>query len=219
MIAVLCYTEFIMKKTTVKKKTRLKRITPKILGVVILVTLLILMVLVQFWFNNHLLNRVQVLEGQKIERLITESIKAINKDPVIEPISGKVYLIEPRLVLPAYPQQLIRGIHYGYSPALVDVKDEEELQITSDIALNYGITGLRTAQGLNGVFDAVPTAQACTRQMIIKFKPGSESSFTGYSPVSTRKLADGRTLELFTADQCNYEADELVKYIEQIQSY
>lgn len=208
-----------MKKTTLKKKNKQKIFTPRVLGFVILAILLGVMLFLQLWFNNHLLSRIQVLEEAKIEKLITDNLRTLNEDPVVEPLSGKVYLPGPRLVLPAYPKELLGGIQYYYNPVIPDGNDQEILHITSEFALNYGIAGMRSAEGHNGIFEAVPTAQACTRQIIVQFETGTEPELPDYSSVGTRRLADGRTLELFTADQCDQNAELLVKYVEQIQSY
>lgn len=191
---------------------------PKALALVIAAILLICLLVIQFAFNVFLFQRIANLENSSLKTLISEAIANVNKDAAVEPQTGKVYLYEPKLVLPAYPEILAKGIEYTYTPATTE-GTEEELQLTSKSAMTYGTTTLNRYASEERLFEAVPIAQACTRQIIITFKPAEEAPFDGYKKVGTRQLADGRTLQIFVTDQCPAEAEVLVNYVQQIQSY
>lgn len=209
----MCYTGVIIKKNKKINKSKKAQAFVVVAGGGLLLVALV----AQFFLITHLLNRTAHLEDATIKYLITENLRNLTKEAVVEPQTGKVYMYEPKLVLPPYPNDLFSGIRYTYTPPTDGA--EEELQITSTAALNQGIAALNTPPAGQGFFDKVPFAQTCSRQAVIMFKPGAEPSFTGYSHKASRPLADGRTLELFMADECTRDADTLAAYLNQLQSY
>lgn len=183
-----------------------------------MIFLLVAIIGAQFLFNVHIFQRLRKLEDSSLKNIISDGISNINKDATIEPLSGKVYVYEPKLVLPPYPPELSSGVEYTYIPGNVE-GFKEELQITSKTAMGYGTARLNQYASEGRLFEAVPIAQACSRQIIIMFNPADEAPFDGYKKVESRQLADGRTLHIFTSNQCHSESEVLTNYIKQIQSY
>ncbi len=205
-----------MKKAKAKKQA--KRLNWKVLGISASSLVLLTIIAAQFGFNVFLFNRVSKLEDASIKTLIQSAIENLNKPAIVEPKTGAVYLPEPKLVLPPYPEELFNGISYRYSPPGSDGQDEE-LQIASGQAMSNAIAVLNNYQSDGRVFEAVPIAQACARQIIIKFKAADDPGFDNYTKVGTRQLADGRTLSLFSANNCTVSPEMTVNYLQQIQSY
>lgn len=206
-----------MKKTKSKAKKH-NRHNPLWLGIMAAGLLLLVLVVLQFWHNYHLQKQVTRLSNSETKTLLVNALQGLNKDALVEPSTGRVYLPEPRLMLPAYPPEIFTGIEYTYSPAAPEVS-HEVLHITSKLAMDYGTSTLHNYSNIDKMFDAVPVAQACSRQIIITFKPGTKPDFENYSKIASQQLQDGRQITMFKSDICEQDSETLTAYLQQIQSY
>lgn len=165
--------------------------------------------------------------GTIITTLIGDATKQLNKPAPVDPATGKVYIPEARLVLPAYTG--LGQIEYMYEGGQYASSNTAEIHLTSSAILNLAQNKLRVDnanannrmawQSYNGssVFASVPSLQACTRGVQLFYarqSPGGVFLFQG-----ARQLNDGRTLYIYTENNCKQNQSIVVDLAKQAQSY
>jgi len=206
------------KKTA--KATIVRGWRPNLLAIVIVIGAATLVL--QLVFDVALYRRVASMpqNQEPIASMIIDSIRGVTRPATIEPVSKKVYLPDISLVLPPYPQDF-STIQYSYSPPIDGV--DAEANVTTANAISVGISRIRNAQSAamqhhnpTALFDAVPSAQVCVRGLHVVF--GSKTTYKHLE--FTKKLADGRTMNVYSeAQRCAYDLDSLTAYLRQAQSY
>lgn len=172
----------------------------------------------QLIVDRYLLSLIHQGNGDTVKTLIMDAARGMNKDAVIDGPTGKIYLPEAHLVLPAYPQALNRGIKYHYNTAEQGVS-EKELTITSYRSLASSMTELNSASTIEQVFAHVPKFQACNRQIDITVKDMGPQLNDSYQKVATKHLNDGGDIYMYLDQGCKENSEELIAYLQQIQSY
>lgn len=150
-------------------------------------------------------------DNTQIISLINKAIDNLHKPAVIEPVSGKVYLPDAKLVLPAHKVEL-GDVSYIYAPASEYMKEEVNVTSVKDLK----VAKLELDKGMNTeletAFAAVPKLQSCSRGIRIGYEPESE-----YKPVATKKLSNNKTVYFYTEELC--KNPEFLEYVKQIDSY
>lgn len=192
-----------VKKAVSKRKAYIVAATS-----LLIVAILVNSVALLYLFFYRQINRQ---DNTQIIGLINKAIDNLHKPAVIEPVSGKVYLPDARLVLPAHAVEL-GDIEYRYSPAIEGTY--EEINVTS--VKDLRIAKLELDKGAYGdletAFSAVPRLQSCSRGIRITYVPESENK-----PVATKKLSNNKTAYFYAEDLC--KNPEFLEYVKQIDSY
>ena len=150
--------------------------------------------------------------------MITDAIRGLSKEATIDGPTREVYLPEAQLVLPAYPKD-IKGLRYSYSPAQKEGNFKAEIQVTTNETLQSAINNIYVSEKTEHIFEGVPKAQACGRQIVIVFEDIYGRSDHDNVKVGTAKLADGRTAFLYLDKACKENSEALIRYLQLIQSY
>lgn len=208
-----------------KKPARQTKNSPKNLKRILLIfgsVAVVVAIAVLVWFLCFILYRLNILEqeGAAIKPMIVQASENLNHDAVIEPSTGKVYIPEKRLVF-QYNPDAPRLAYSSYeqveqSPAYVMVANRQQLDI--DEAKIYG------QPTLIETFDRIPAFQACTRQIQIYFGTPRQDQLTvpGRAVLMfTKKLADGRTVTVYTErnSDCEAPVSKILPVIQTIDSY
>lgn len=179
---------------------------------------LAILFLAQMTFNVYVYqNLASTSNPSAIIHAIINASRSLHKPAPVEPTTGKVYLPEVRLVLPA-PDSLR---HLLYSNPT-----EQEVQITTSDILNEAETKLWTSgeseigvsDKMNAVFTEVPNLMACSRGVQLFFAP-QDFDDPKVQLQATKTLANGKTIYLYTESTCKGNLTELAEYVKQAQSY
>lgn len=193
--------------------------------------LLLLLVLIgQLVFDVYSWRTLYNDQGKSvITSMIIAAANGSNRPAVVEPVSGKVYIPEAKLVLPPYGTGMT-PILYNYMPTVSGSSAPTELQVAMSGLVNAAESRLWIAQQYNSpwhtpdptaVFKEVPGLQACVRGLHVFFVPSSIYG-RGMKEVVTKPLKDGRTMYVYDEQHCA-QGDgglaSLAQYLQQAQSY
>ncbi len=182
--------------------------------------LAVLILVAQVALDVHFWRVDRYTSGEPITSIIIESVEALHKPAVIEPVSKKVYLPDANLVLPPQPATM-PNLLYTYTPSFDSVDAEADVTVTN--AVSVGVSKLRDAEGQGLVnrdsstlFTAVPGLQVCSRGLHVVF--GTKTKYDHL--LSSKTLADGRTMDVYSEKTaCAYDLTPLANYLAQAQSY
>lgn len=162
-----------------------------------------------------------------IATLIDNSTKNLNKPAPVDAASGKVYIPEAHLVLPAYTG--FGQIEYMYESGQYTSNNATEIHLTTSAILNLAKDKMwaevansnnRMAwQSYNpsAVFNAVPSLQACTRGVQVFY---SKQNLSGdYAFQGSHKLKDGRTLYVYSEGDCKQDQSPVIDLAIKAESY
>ena len=165
-------------------------------------------------------------DNDRLAFMIVDAIRGASKPAVLEPTTKKVYVPDASLVLPAYPSD-IPEIRYAYSRPYASYGGGA--QITTTLALQSGtarILNQGQTAGVNGsydptaLFNEVPSAQACSRGILLAFNEKDTSSSADGTLAFTKTLHDGRVVHVYGNDRCKtYSFAPLLDYLKQVESY
>lgn len=147
-----------------------------------------------------------------IGSLVMRAVDDLSKPTVTDPISGKAYLPEAHLVLPASSSDL-GDVAYNYAaPSQADGLGEE-VHVSSIRDIHQVETSIISANdNVNAVFGVVPKLQACARGVRITYQLDPSSA-----AYATKTLANGKKVYFYTEDVCKNTL--LMSYVQQIDSY
>lgn len=158
--------------------------------------------------------RLDAVETEKIRTLIIDAVEVLNNDPVVEPLSGKVYLPDAKLVLPPFATDENIRFEYSYSPAADG--QVEEVRLSSKSNMEHSIGLLVSSRTYEETFERVPELQACSRQILLQYEPYDGPD---YVLVHTKKLSNQRDLYMYNEKNCKKDASRLTDYLKQVESY
>ena len=194
------------------KKISKIRYTRFIIPALLLIQFVIIGVLaVCVYWQKYAIKQVAPLP---VSGLIIDAVDNLSREVKSDPQTGKVYIYEARLVLPATEDPLLK-LRYNYTPAGEDYS--AELRIVNEAIFQQARVKILAAQNIDDVFKAVPKLQACSRGYHLSFEK-SEDSFGGRE-IFTKKLKDSRTLYVYLEDTCGDNSDKMIPYLKQIDSY
>ncbi len=197
------------KSSKINKKQSVSKRKLAAIGVMAIVTAITVansLTLVYLYYSGRI-----SYDNDKIVHLILRGSQLTSKPAVIEPLSGKVYLPDAKLVLPPASEE-VGEIVYRYSPAY-DVNSKEEINIARTIDIvSAGSKIISAPEDIEKKFEGVPELQACSRGIRITFEPDA-----ALEPVATKKLTNGKTAHFYTEVLCNNP--QLITYVQQIDSY
>ena len=171
----------------------------------VIVLIIALAIAVQTFLFTELFRRTDEYSTERIKTIIIESVKDLNKDPAVDPQTGKNHIPEARLVLPP-----TKDVELQYSG------DKDLVQASDRANVNGAATKVLNANSIEKVFENVPELQACSRQIVISF---TDINLEDVEPVFIQKLADGRTASVYKNTKCQGDSSYLIEYLKQIQSY
>lgn len=176
--------------------------------------LLIVALAVQLAIYEDIYRRLDAQEqqGTTIKTLVVESVRNAQRETVTDPVSGKVYIPDARLVLSGSAD----------APRLSYSGDKTELNIAQDAVVDQAVAGVYSGQSLNDTFNHVPCLQACSRQIVLRFQAPDKNNAVRsdhMKQVFTKQLADKRTVYAYQDTGCASSADTLITYLQTIQSY
>lgn len=201
-----------------KAKQQASRFNRHTAGIIVLILLIGCCFVAQVAFNKIIWQSLNRQNNLDLRRLITDAINNLSKEAVIDGPSRKVYLPEAKLVLPPYPIDL-NGLRYRYSPAQDEANFKAEIYITTNETLRYGISQIPSSDETEQIFESLPSAQACSRQILLAFEDIHGKPDHQNVKVSSIKLADGRTAYLYLDNGCKDNSEALINYLQQLQSY
>lgn len=171
--------------------------------------LLITVLVVQTVFISQLYSRTDQLQTQELKSVLIDAVHNLNSEPPVEPQTGRHYLPAYRLVLPA---KLESRIYYR------DDGEASSVWLADANNQTQAVTKVRTANSLPDIFKQVETVQKCSRQVLVSLNPAKPESSDKLTPVSTKKLKDGRTAYIFQND-CPYGAEPLLRSLDLLESF
>jgi len=164
----------------------------------------------QMLFIRDLYARIDRLEPQTMKDVLVDAVSNLNKEPVPDPTTGRLFLPASRLVLPASTET-----HVYYRGGAED----STLVFSDGGTQEQAIAKLRTAPSLTDTFKELSGLQMCTRQVVVSFNvPDPKDSDDKLTLKNTKKLGDGRTAYVYQ-NQCPYGAEALLKTLDQMQSF
>jgi hypothetical protein len=198
----------------IKKKTaKTTSISWRNVLVVSLAVIVGVAVAAQICFDRYLLREMH--SGQPhIRTLLADALVALNRPAVVDGPTGKVYLSEAKLVLPAYTPT-VTDLLYAYTPPMDGTK--EELTLTTRSATARTVGAIKNTPNLDDALERLSEAQACNRQFRLTF--AADDSWTYYEESFTKQLQDGRTLHAYIAKDCKVGSEGLREYLRDIESY
>ncbi len=204
------------------KQKQAKKSKHKKLWVIGASTVFAVLFIAQMTFNVYAYVRLASTGDQStITHVIINAVRGLHKPAPVEPTTGKVYLPEARLVLPAADS--LQHVLYS-NPS------EQEVQITTSEILNQAETKLWTAPAslsqvdaktelkVKAMFSEVPNLQACSRGVQLFFSPQDFDEST-VQLHATKTLANSKTIYLYTDATCEGDLDKLAEYVKQAESY
>lgn len=206
-------------KTKQNKKNSIKqfRFTKQSVPIVVLSTitgLLVVTVLIGAFFIQGMWWQQQVEGNGKITTLILQAAEGLNAPAPIDAKTGKVYIPQAKLVLPARTSTAGSELHYRYSSA--QDGQPEELAIVNEYGFRQARTEMISAMNLEDTFTEVPALQACLRGYQIYFAPIADTK----NPLTfSKKLGDGRTVYVYLDSGCKQRNPDFEAYLKQIDSY
>lgn len=190
----------------------------------VLVTLLLataLLAIVQLAFNVYVWKYVVNRDDGRMASLVIDAIDNLGSPVPVDAQTGKRYIAEERLVLPAATPDAQR-LTYIYDA--VSEGHPAELTLTTpaltatprNVIRNVAATKVSANEGANRVFELVPTLQACSRGVHVVF---GELDTEGLNHEGSKTLADGRTVNFYSESECSGDMAPLVGYLKQVESY
>lgn len=154
----------------------------------------------------------EVRAVQQYGEMVAEAAVVGMRSPIIDPLSNKAYVQPARLVFQGADD----------SPQLVFRGDKSVVQVGSADRIARASVVVKNATAFSFVDSYVPALQACTRQFVIQFTPGTPQ--VSDRPEQTRlllekRLADGRTAYIYQDRYCTGNADAVKAYLSTIGSY
>jgi len=170
-------------------------------------------VVAQICFNRYVLRELN--NGQpSIRTMLSDALVALNRPATVDGPTGKVYLPEAKLVLPAYTPT-VGELLYTYAPPVDSV--QAHLTLTTRAVAARTVGALKNTPSLDEALTKLPEAQACSRQFLLSFE--KLSSWTDYEELFTKTLQDGRTLHVAVANECKAGSEALREYLRDAESY
>lgn len=150
--------------------------------------------------------------AQQYGRSVAEAATENMREPIIEPLSNKTYLQPARLVLHGQDD----------SPQLRYRDDRTRVHIGSVERINRASNVVKHGTSHSSISSYLPALQACTRQFVLQFSP-EVPDVSQYSQHTVRifdkKLSDGRTLYIFQDKLCTGNANDVIAYLQTVDSY
>jgi hypothetical protein len=177
----------------------------------------------QIFFDIYLYrNALPPGDQSVITNLIISAVEGLHKPAAIDPVSGKLYLTDARLVLPLPTDSFMQIVYSSDDPSA----DQSEVQVTTRATLDQAESKLwsaysassRRGSDLAAVFEQVPNLQACARGVQLFYQPSGQVGETFRLQV-TKQLANGKTLYMYTEPVCHQDLTNLVEYLKQVESY
>lgn len=166
-------------------------------------------------------------QGTVLTTLIGEAVDNLNKPAPVDAASGKIYIPEARLVMPAYIG--LGQVEYMYESGQYTTNNSTEVHLTSSQIINLAknklwlnLANANSRQPWHGynpsiLFSAVPNLQACTRGVQIFY---SKQSLGGdYVFQGSHQLQNGRRLYVYSETDCQQDLAAIIKLAKQAQSY
>jgi hypothetical protein len=169
-----------------------------------------LIVIIQMLLIGQLYHRTDQLKTQELKATIIDAVRSLNTEPAVDPQSGRHFLPEYRIVLPA---KLESRIYYRAGG------EASYIWLTDANSQNSAVTRLRTAESLTDTFKQVEVLQKCSRQVVLginTMKP--ESGGDSLTLKSTKHLKDGRTIYIYQ-NECAAGAEPLLRDLDQLESF
>ena len=222
----LCYTEANMKQRKQKKyEFKNRKVAFYLAGLLVLAILMFQAFVDVSVFRSVIQARPDY--GAIVTSLISEAAQELNKPAPIEPTTGKEYIPEARLVLPAYTG--FGQIEYMYEAGQRTSNFETEVHLTSSAILNAAENKVRVddanannrmawqSYDTTAIFNSIPSLQACTRGVQIFFS--KQALGANFVFQDSHKLIDGRTLYVYSESACKQDQSAVIDLAKQAQSY
>lgn len=154
----------------------------------------------------------------KISYLIIRASTNLNKSSVVDPITGGVYLVDAKLVLPPMPTSLlgygtgIGQVDYTYGPAQNGSPTQINVSNLADISMYEN--KILDASTIQGVMKYVPALQACDRGVTLSIAQPQ----AGRTAIETKQLSNDQTVYIYPQDS-GCSDSTFLKYVEQVNSY
>lgn len=171
--------------------------------------LVVLALTVQALFIRDLYDRSDRQAADGMEDLLIDAVHGLNREPAVEPTTGRLFIPASHLVLPPNPSL---NLYYRAGA------DESTVHFVDASNQAQAISKMRGAQSLTDVFKEVSTLQICSRQIVVSFAPDPKDSDDLLTLKNTKKLKDGRTVYVYQ-NQCPHSAETMVKHLENIESF
>lgn len=165
-----------------------------------------------FWLHKQ----VQLHSTDKIERLILQSVDSLQWRLAVDAQTGRQYVPAARLAFPADTIQ--NPLLASYIPYQEDGQ-EPVLQFNTQYVMNAAKSRMVSVENFEEKFADVPKLQACTRHVSLTFDDKAEKAARDPIKVGTKTLADGRTIYLFQDRACGRDANRLIAFLKQVESY
>jgi len=181
------------------------------LGIVL--ALLVIAVALLGYFSLYMWQIIKSENGTTVKILIMQAIDGLSSPAPIEATTGKVYIPQARLVLPAPPQTIGPEVRYQYSPSWEDTP--EELRIVNMFGVMSARSQLMGAANLEDAFKAVPELQSCARGYSLSFNKRDDVGDLVFNKV----LANGRELNVYLEPACQQKNEDFENYLKTIDNY
>ncbi len=224
-----------MKKQTKEKLNKATKASakPKNIRRVIVMTLLAVFIVAQLLFDTVLVFRhlTSFPESEPaIATTLFNAIDSLNTPVPIEAETGKQYIANARLVVPASD---ITDMLYAYTPS--DEVTLAAISFTTRQIISHGEAQTagayydsfaknafsfdRQGKAFEALFTKLPSLQACARGVQIFQAAQPDDSML--VDRGEKKLQDGRTLHFYTEEQCEQQdqLNNLLEVVKQIESY
>ncbi len=222
----LCYNLFNMSEAP---KTPNKKHHKKLFyGIGIAVIIIVVLQLVIDVGVYQSLVQVHPDDGTVLATLVTNAAEQLNKPAPVDPPTGKIYIPEAHLVMPAYTGD--GHVEYLYESANPGVNIPAEIHLTSSMIMNLakGKVWVDTANennrfvwqsyDISKATSSIPSLQACARGVQLFFtlqnSPDRPLQFQG-----GHTLKDGRTLYVYSETGCQQNQTPVIAMAKQAQSY
>lgn len=167
------------------------------------------------FYVNFLRSENVHLETAHLANMVMDAAQNLQTPLPIDAQSGRVYIYEGRLTLPAQGPDTM--MNYRYDKPSQSGDYDEEMRLTDVATFRTSTSGVRNAQTLDQLFSAIPHMQACGRGYRVLFKPNYD---TESGPMLfSKKLKDGRTIYVYLEKDCDQSKSRIEPYIRQIESY
>lgn len=190
------------------------------------IAILLIAVIVQGVFLSTLWQQQKLDSVAMTRMLVLDALRGLydlGTDEVDkDPSSGVLSVPQARIVLPPM-NDMHNRLSALYSEALNDQNGSmpAELQFTNSSAMATATSSLDSSS-IDSLFNSVPVAQHCTRQVIVAFNEGGglqEDARDGYVKKFSKTLQDGRIATGYSSTKCTEGVEEFTEYISQMQSY
>lgn len=166
-----------------------------------------------------------------VAHLIGSAADALNKPAPLDAPTGKVYIPDARLVMPPYTDAM-GSIEYFYDNSGGLPASSPVVHLTSSVIMNMAKNKLWIAMANNnsvgapsahehdelGMFQEVPSLQACARGVQLYFSPQSRKQ-PALALQDSHQLRDGRTVYVYSEPACKQDQSAVIALAKQSQSY